>query len=494
MVSKEKRLVVVKGGITRKFCLIGIAAGVCLALGGCVAQQADVVKIQRDLNRKIAELDRSKKSLQQAVREANQALEEANAIIAKQRGEIKALLQARAELDDQMATLKEGDLSEVRGAIEENRHQLNALSHQIEGLHQQVQQARVEAKARAEAIQPTVNQLQDRISKQHDVVTTQAEKTTEFRASLLDFQQALTTLRENMVKQERVVQQANYDIERISRKQLTDNQSTTDNFKEVKRSINSVVSALEKVSKTLADRLDEQDQKLVQLTSRLGSAPLSSSGPMGIKPSGQATEISRSVSQLRQELDRLAVNMEPQANSRDTAIDIYPSTQSAGQLPGDSFTGQPSYVAGIPSARERKGGEQRRHSPDEEMAEYQQHYALLGEGDVVGALNGFSQFLQQYPTSPLAANAQYWVGECYYSQRQFAQAILEFERVASQYPSSEKVPAALLKIGYSNLELENPAAARAMFRQIVRSYPKSPEAAKAYARLTEFDQMPESSS
>ncbi len=469
--ERENNLVSVQTAIGRKICFMGVASCLCLILTGCVAQQADVVKMNRDLNKKIAQLDRSKNSLQQAVREANQALEEANAIIAQQRQEIDALLKARAELDDQMATLKEGDLSEVRGDIDENRHQLETLNEEIMVLHRQISQSQEEAKARDEAIKPMVEQLQARDSQQEDVVTTQAEKITEFRASLLDFQQALTTFREKMVQQERLVQQANLEIERVSRKQQMDNESTTDNFEEVKRSINSVVMAFQKVSGTLAERLDEQDRKLIQVSSRLGGAPISSAAPAAVTPSAQTNEINRSVSQLRQDVDRLGVKRHHQGNARQAAIDPRP-----------------------PSPAEVPSVIQNSVTTDGAIRDYQQQYALLRAGDLDGAIEGFGRFIQRYPSSPLAANAQYWLGECYYAQRRFSQAIVEFERVYTQYPSSEKVPAALLKIGYSNLELEKPATARSIFRQIVRSYPQSPEAAKAYARLTETDRMPKSSS
>ena len=447
-----------------------MAACVCLLFSGCVAQQADVQKMNRDLNKKIAQLDRSKKSLQQAVREANKALEEGNTIIAQQREEIDALLQARAELDDQMATLKEGDLSEVRGDIDENRHQLETLTEDMMALNHQVSQSQEEAKARDEAIKPIVEKLEARDSQQENVVTTQAEKITEFRASLLDFQQALTTFREKMVQQETLVQEANLEIERVSRQQQMDSHSTTDNFHEVKRSINSVVVALEKVSGTLADRLDEQDRRLLQVSSRLSDAPISSSARTGL-PSAQTKDMNRSVSQLRQEVDRLEVKRSPQENARQAPIDPL-----------------------FPPPAERPAASHDQISQDNAIRDYQQQYALLRTGDLDGAIDGFHLFIQKYPSSPLAANAQYWLGECYYAKRKFAQAIQEFERVYNQYPSSEKVPAALLKIGYSNLELEKPATARSIFRQIVRSYPKSPEAAKAYARLTETDRMPKSSS
>ena len=77
---------------------------------GCVAQQADVVRIKRELDAKISQLDKSKNSLQQAVADANRALEKANMLIAGQREEIKELLHARAEIMDQVATLKDTEI------------------------------------------------------------------------------------------------------------------------------------------------------------------------------------------------------------------------------------------------------------------------------------------------------------------------------------------------------------------------------------------------
>jgi len=473
----------------RKIYFIGMATCVCLMFSGCMAQQADVVRMNRDLNKKIARLDKSKKDLQQAVGEANEALDKTNSIIAQQREEIKTLLQARADLDDQMMTLKDGDLSEVRGAIDENRHQLETLTQQIEGLNQQVGQNQEEAKRRDETMQPIVEQIQGQVTEQEEVVTTQAEKMTEFRTSFLDFQQALATLRETMGQQDRLIQQANNQIGRVSRKQLTDNQSTTENFEEVKRSINSVVSALEKVSSTLANRLDEQDQKLIQVSPRMGSNAVTSSTPATIQPSAQAKEISQSVSQLRQDLNRLAKNLEPRGDTRRAAMNSTPPSQHTLPVPTDSYSQETSDFVHVPFTEEREAAAQRQPLADEAIREYGEHYALLRAGDVNGALNGFRRFHQRYPNSPLASNAQYWLGECYYAQRRFTQAILEFERVFNQYPSSEKVPAALLKIGYSNLELEKPTRARVIFRQLVRSYPKTPEAAKAYARLTEFERI-----
>ena len=460
----------------------GLAVFSCLMVVGCVAQQADVVRVKRDLDRKISELNKSKTSLQQAVAEANQSLAKANSIITEQRTEIKTLLQARADLNDQMSTIKDGDLSQLRGAIDENQHQLQALVKQIHGLNQDIQGAQQEAQNRDQAIRPIVEQLQDRLTQQQDVVTTQAGKITEFRTSLVDFQQALTSLRETMVQQNGQSQDASARVDEVYRKQLSEARSTTANFEEVKRSINSVVSALEKVSSTLADRLDEHERRLTQV-SRTGGTSLSSASTR--QRSAEAENVTQSVQQLRQDLNALAQNMNTVGQYQETSIPTVnrhiqhnpsPSIQPV-RTPSNVGTNSPSPANTF----------QKRQAGDPAVVAYQENFALLRAGNLNDAIDGFNHFLQRYPESHLVSNAQYWLGECYYGQRRFAQAIQEFEQVFHQYPSSNKVPAALLKIGYSNLELQKPATARAIFRQLVRSYPKSPEAAKAYSRLTEVD-------
>jgi tol-pal system protein YbgF len=93
-------------------------------------------------------------------------------------------------------------------------------------------------------------------------------------------------------------------------------------------------------------------------------------------------------------------------------------------------------------------------------------------------------FVAKYPTHPLAANAQYWIGEAYYVQRDFRQALVEFQKVVDGAPpTSEKVPDALLKIGlcYRNLRDENHA--RQMWDRVEKDYPQSQSAAKARTLL-----------
>ena len=96
----------------------------------------------------------------------------------------------------------------------------------------------------------------------------------------------------------------------------------------------------------------------------------------------------------------------------------------------------------------------------------------------------FLDFIAKYPKHPLANNAQYWIGEAYYVQRDYRQAALEFRRVLDSDPRGTKVPDALLKEGLCSLNLRQPGRAFELWRRILREYPDSEAARKAGSFLS----------
>jgi len=100
------------------------------------------------------------------------------------------------------------------------------------------------------------------------------------------------------------------------------------------------------------------------------------------------------------------------------------------------------------------------------------------------AVLDFLDFIAKYPKHPLANNAQYWIGEAYYVQRDYRQATLEFRRVLDSDPRGTKVPDALLKEGLCSLNLHQPGRAYELWRRILREYPDSEAARKAGSFLS----------
>ncbi len=123
----------------------------------------------------------------------------------------------------------------------------------------------------------------------------------------------------------------------------------------------------------------------------------------------------------------------------------------------------------------------------DDRANYQAAFDLLKDGKYQEAVRGFSQFLTTFPDSPLADNAQYWLGESHYVTRQFSEALRHFQAVVDKYPDSRKIPDALLKIGYCNYELKNYPAARSALGQVVSRFGDTTAARLAAQRLTKME-------
>jgi tol-pal system protein YbgF len=101
----------------------------------------------------------------------------------------------------------------------------------------------------------------------------------------------------------------------------------------------------------------------------------------------------------------------------------------------------------------------------------------------------FIELLSRYPESENADNAQFWIGEIYYREKMYTNAILEYQKVIENYPDGNKVPASLLKQGLSfyNLgEQDDLTNARYFLQEVVNKYPASNEAKIARDKLQSF--------
>jgi tol-pal system protein YbgF len=116
------------------------------------------------------------------------------------------------------------------------------------------------------------------------------------------------------------------------------------------------------------------------------------------------------------------------------------------------------------------------------------HRALesLRAGKHAEAVTGFREFLKLHASHDFADNAQYWLGECFYDQKDYPTAVREFRRVLEKYPQGNKVPDALLKVGFCHLALGSTDVGRQTLERLVREFPRHGAATLASARLAEL--------
>jgi tol-pal system protein YbgF len=118
-----------------------------------------------------------------------------------------------------------------------------------------------------------------------------------------------------------------------------------------------------------------------------------------------------------------------------------------------------------------------------DQAVYNQAFDALKAGSYSVAITGFKDFLATYPQSPLAENAQYWIGEAYYVTRDFDNAASAFRTVLDKWPDSRKASDAMLKLGYTQYELKRYGDARKILTEVTQKFPNSDAAKLANDRL-----------
>jgi tol-pal system protein YbgF len=102
------------------------------------------------------------------------------------------------------------------------------------------------------------------------------------------------------------------------------------------------------------------------------------------------------------------------------------------------------------------------------------------------ARSEFLDYLRYYGDTDLASNAQFYLGEIAYSQKNYDQAISEYDKVLNNYPKSFKLAPARLKKGMALIELGQKTSGVRELREVVRRYPGTDEDRLARAKLKEL--------
>ena len=106
---------------------------------------------------------------------------------------------------------------------------------------------------------------------------------------------------------------------------------------------------------------------------------------------------------------------------------------------------------------------------------------LKGHYDL--ALSEFQQVVDDFPESSFAAEAYYYIGECYDQQGDLKEAARALTTLIEQHGTSRQVPAALFKLGKIYEKAGQPHKAKAFWRELIIDFRGSPEAKLASQQL-----------
>jgi len=102
---------------------------------------------------------------------------------------------------------------------------------------------------------------------------------------------------------------------------------------------------------------------------------------------------------------------------------------------------------------------------------YQKALQNLQSGQFDNATKVFQQILAYPNTHEMKVNAQYWLAECYYAQKDYNKALPEFEKVKQNFPNSNKVFDAEIKTSLTYLRMGDKENAGKKLQQIAKEYP-----------------------
>ena len=487
-------------------------------LYGCMAQQAD--------------LKQTEKNLQQRIKQSNEEL-----------------AQTRARQSQEISTLREQELPQLRGELERAQHQEQEILKAQDDLKQrsavlEQQTKKLELLASRIEGESTTRYAQVRESLNAQDVKNKTDRDQlrmDVNTRLDDVNRQMELLRKEIID---VVQKANSGLAKSmdlkldeQRKALADSQARTEQLSAKFAQFSQALTGFRDSLTSLGERVGQEEQANKALAAKVESDTKASTAHINETTkamSGHLSEVNKSVTAVAQKLatrldeqdrrlDLLGKSVDQvaqEAHSRGANPKVGARQQTTKSAQRSSFAptqetvphreAEQVAVAQDPEpsnhATERPAAAEESAEPApppapaptpapavaarpverSDKVEYDRLLAFFKEGNLEESRQGFSAFLAEYPNSDLAPNARYWLGESHYGKKDYKQAIDSYDRVELDYPQSEKVPAAILKKGFAYLALKDKKRASSAFKQVVTLYPKSPEAGKAYDKLNQL--------
>ena len=211
-------------------------------------------------------------------------------------------------------------------------------------------------------------------------------------------------------------------------------------------------------------------QKSVQDVAANGGARLDTMSTQVQGVSDNLEEIKSRLGKLNQQI----TDLQNTVQSLDAKISG--GSAPAGTVPSTGGTAAP------PSGAATMGGSA---APSADTL-YSNGYRDLQTGKYDLSRQEFLDYLKYYGDTDLASNAQFYLGEIAYAQKQYADAIAQYDKVLTNYPKSFKLAPARLKKGMAQLELGQKTQGIRELREVVKRYPGTEEERRARAKLRDL--------
>jgi tol-pal system protein YbgF len=201
----------------------------------------------------------------------------------------------------------------------------------------------------------------------------------------------------------------------------------------------------------------------------------------------QLDDMNAEIARLRGQIEVLTNdNQQLQKRQRDFYLDIDSRLKRLEGAPAGSASTSPPTDATNTASAAATATPARTPTKDDQAREVKAYDAasnLFRRNDFPSAIDAFRAFVKDFPDSPLAANAGYWIGISYANMHDYKNALATQEALIAKFPQSAKAPDAMLAVAAIQSEQGDSGSARNTLEDIVARYPSSEAAGKARTRL-----------
>jgi tol-pal system protein YbgF len=235
------------------------------------------------------------------------------------------------------------------------------------------------------------------------------------------------------------------------------------------------------VMKTL---VEQSSDNVTKLSATMGSVQKSvqdvqaNSGARLDTMSTQVQGLSDNLEEIKSRLGKLnqqLVDLQNSVQSIDAKVSGNSPAPATGTATPTAGAGSPSNSSAVPAGP----------APSADTL-YSNGLRDITSGKYDLARSEFLDYLKYYGDTDLASNAQFYLGEISYKQKQYEDAVAAYDKVLTNYPKSFKLAPARLRKGMALVELGQKSAGIRELREVVKRYQGTEEDRQARAKLKEL--------
>jgi tol-pal system protein YbgF len=261
-------------------------------------------------------------------------------------------------------------------------------------------------------------------------------------------------------------------------------QQLLDMMQRLQSTVDSKFTLLQNLTQQTADAANQMQSTVKDLQQKLNTQNETVNGKLDTT-SGQMQSINDSIDELKARVDKLQQTVKDLQTQVQT-LQAPPQTTLPGAQPGQP--GQPgdnSQPGGQPGTQPGPTANAVPAAPPLQQT-FQTAVSDFMAGRFPVAQSEFQDVVHYYPLDDLAGTAQYYLGEIAYQQKDYPDAITDYNAVLEGFGGNAKAPTAQLHKGLALLAMNKRQEGADELRALIRRHPQTPEARIARSKLNEM--------